>query len=182
MNYATIKYCDIANGTGVRTSLFVSGCRLHCPGCFNYEAWDFDAGEEFTPAVEDQIVESLRPVYIDGLTILGGEPMEQENQAALLPFLRRVKERFPNKGIWLYSGFTWEQLTQGPSRAYGQTVPQILALLDVLVDGLFVLAKKDISLRFRGSSNQRLIDVPASLTAGEVVLWEDEPVFASHAW
>ena len=182
MNYAEIKYCDIANGVGVRTTLFVSGCRHHCEGCFNPVQWDFAAGEPFTSEVEDKIIQSLDPAYVTGLTILGGEPMEQENQAALLPFLRRVKERFPNKGIWLYSGFTWEQLTQGPSRAYGQTVPQILALLDVLVDGPFVLAKKDISLRFRGSSNQRLIDVPASLTAGGVVLWEDEPVFASHAW
>lgn len=182
MNYAEIKYCDIANGVGVRTTLFVSGCRHHCEGCFNPAQWDFAAGEPFTAEVEDKIIQSLEPAYVTGLTILGGEPMEQENQAALLPFLRRVKERFPNKGIWLYSGFTWEQLAQGPSRAYGQTVPQILALLDVLVDGPFVLAKKDISLRFRGSSNQRLIDVPASLTAGEVVLWEDEPVFASHAW
>ena len=182
MNYAEIKYCDIANGIGVRTTLFVSGCRHHCEGCFNPVQWDFAAGEPFTTEVEDQILESLEPVYVTGLTLLGGEPMEQENQAGLLPFLRRVKERFPEKGIWLYSGFTWEQLTQGPSRAYGELVPQILDLLDVLVDGPFVLDKKDISLRFRGSSNQRLIDVPASLAAGEVVLWQDEPVFASHSW
>lgn len=182
MNYAEIKYCDIANGVGVRTTLFVSGCRHHCEGCFNPVQWDFAAGEPFTSEVEDRILKSLEPAYITGLTILGGEPMEQENQAGLLPFLRRVKERFPNKGIWLYSGFTWEQLTQGPSRAYGELVPQMLALLDVLVDGPFVLAKKDISLRFRGSSNQRLIDVPASLAAGDVVLWQDEPVFATHEW
>lgn len=182
MNYAEIKYCDIANGVGVRTTLFVSGCRHHCEGCFNPVQWDFAAGEPFTSEVEDKIIQSLEPAYVTGLTILGGEPMEQENQAGLLPFLRRVKERYPDKGIWLYSGFTWEQLMQGPSRAYGSTVPQVLELLDVLVDGPFVLAKKDISLRFRGSSNQRIIDVPASLAAGSVVLWEDEPVFASHAW
>ena len=182
MNYAEIKYCDIANGIGVRTTLFVSGCRHHCEGCFNPVQWDFAAGEPFTTEVEDQILQSLEPAYITGLTLLGGEPMEQENQAGLLPFLQRVKERFPEKGIWLYSGFTWEQLTQGPSRAYGKLVPQILDLLDVLVDGPFVLAKKDISLRFRGSSNQRLIDVPASLATGEVVLWQDEPVFATHSW
>ena len=182
MNYAEIKYCDIANGVGVRTTLFVSGCRHHCEGCFNPVQWDFEAGEPFTPEVEDQILQSLEPAYITGLTLLGGEPMEQENQEALLPFLRRVRERFPNKSIWMYSGFTWEQLTQGPSRAFSERVPQILSMLDVLVDGPFVLPKKDISLRFRGSSNQRLIDVPASLAAGEVVPWEDEPIFASHSW
>jgi anaerobic ribonucleoside-triphosphate reductase activating protein len=182
MNYAEIKYCDIANGVGVRTTLFVSGCRHHCEGCFNPVQWDFAAGEPFTPEVEQKIMESLEPPYVAGLTILGGEPMEMENQAGLLPFLRRVRERFPQKSIWVYTGFTWEALTQGPSRATSEMVPQLLSLVDVLVDGPFVLPLKDISLRFRGSSNQRLIDVPATLASGEVTLWQDEPVFSSHAW
>lgn len=182
MNYAEIKYCDIANGVGVRTTLFVSGCRNGCPGCFNPVQWDFEAGDPFTREVEDQILDSLKPAYITGLTVLGGEPMEPENQAALLPFLRRVREEHPDKGIWMYTGFMWEALVEGPSRGHTETLPDLLALLDVLVDGPFVLEKKDISLRFRGSSNQRLIDVPKSLAAGEVIWWEDEPVFASHSW
>ena len=183
MNYAEIKYCDIANGVGVRTTLFVSGCRHHCEGCFNPVQWDFAAGEPFTQEVEDRILESLEPAYITGLTLLGGEPMEQENQRCLLPFLRRVRERFGDgKSIWMYSGFTWEELVESPSRAHGELVPQILELVDVLVDGRFVLALKDISLRFRGSSNQRLIDVCATRAKGEVTLWEDEPVFSSHSW
>lgn len=182
MNYAEIKYCDIANGVGVRTTLFVSGCRHHCEGCFNPVQWDFAAGEPFTPEVEERILESLEPPYVAGLTILGGEPMEAENQVGLLPFLQRVRERFPQKSIWVYTGFTWEALTQGPSRGCTELVPQLLSLIDVLVDGPFVLSLKDISLRFRGSSNQRLIDVPATLASGEVTDWQDEPVFASHAW
>ena len=186
MNYATIKYCDIANGTGVRTSLFVSGCRLHCPGCFNYEAWDFDAGEEFTPAVEDQIVERLRPVYIDGLTILGGEPFEPENQAGLVDFVERVRTEFPEKSIWMFSGHTWDQLTQG--KWHTDVTDRILSCVDVLVDGPWQQQNYDITLRFRGSSNQRLIDVPSTLEAhaagelggNEVILWEDDPVFSTH--
>jgi len=182
MNYAEIKYCDIANGVGVRTVLFVSGCRNGCEGCFNPLQWDFKAGEPFTSEVEDKILESLEPAYIAGLTLLGGEPMEPENQAGLLPFLNRVRERFPHKSIWLYTGFTWEALVEGPSRGHTEMIPELLGLLNVLVDGPFVLEQKDISLRFRGSSNQRLIDVPKSLAAGEVIWWEDEPVFASHSW
>lgn len=182
MNYADIKYCDIANGVGVRTTLFVSGCRNHCEGCFNTGTWSFELGEPFTAEVEERILESLEPAYVAGFTLLGGEPMEPENQEALLPFLQRTRERFPQKSIWLYSGFTWEELTQGPSRGCTSVTPALLRTLDVLVDGPFVLAKKDISLRFRGSSNQRLIDVPKTLAAGEVVWWEDEPVFATHGW
>lgn len=187
MNYANIKYCDIANGIGVRTSLFVSGCRLHCAGCFNSEAWGFDAGEAFTPEVEQRILDSLEPSYVDGLTVLGGEPTEPENAEALAPFLERVRQTYPTKDLWMYTGRTWEQITEGGSHA-SPNMDRILACLDVLVDGPWVSSEYDISLRFRGSSNQRLIDVPATLAAhrkgtlsgNDVVLWEDDPVFSSH--
>ena len=179
MNYANIKYCDIANGVGVRTTLFVSGCRLHCPNCFNTEAWDFASGEPFTPEVEDEIVKSLEPTYVEGLSVLGGEPMEPENQAGLVDFLERVRATYPKKGIWMYSGHTWEQLTEGAWHL--EDTDRILATLDVLVDGPFVQDQYDISLRFRGSSNQRTIDVPASLAAGDIVLWEDKPIFSTHS-
>ena len=182
MNYAEIKYCDIANGIGVRTTLFVSGCRHHCPYCFNPDTWSFEAGDPFTSEVEDEIIESMKPAYVDGLTVLGGEPMEAENQAAVLHLLERMRAELPGKGAWLYSGFTWEQLVDGPSRAHSELVPRILACLDVLVDGPFVQDLKDITLRFRGSSNQRLIDVPRTLAEGQVCLWEDDPVFSSHSW
>lgn len=182
MNCAEIKLCDIANGVGVRTTLFVSGCRHHCPGCFNPEAQEFSYGRPFTRDIEDEIIESLSPAYVQGLTLLGGEPMEPENQQVLLPFLQRVREVHPNKSIWLYSGFTWEQLTEGPSRGCTDTTRELLGLLDVLVDGPFILAQKDISLRFRGSANQRLIDVPKTLESGEVIWWEDERIFATHEW
>ncbi len=182
MNCAEIKYCDIANGVGVRTTLFVSGCRHHCPGCFNPEAQEFSFGRPFTTRDEDDLIDSLQPAYIQGLTLLGGEPMEPENQRALLPFLHRVRRECPGKSIWLYSGFTWEQLTQGPSRGCIDVTRELLGLVDVLVDGPFVLERKDISLRFRGSSNQRLIDVPRTLEAGKVIWWEDERVFSTHEW
>lgn len=182
MNYSEIKYCDIANGAGVRTTLFVSGCRHHCQGCFNPGTWAFESGEEFLPAVASKIVESLEPAYVDGLTLLGGEPFEPENQEVLLALLERVRRECPDKNVWAYSGFTWEQLTQGPSRAFGENAQRMLELVDVLVDGPFVLALKDISLRFRGSSNQRIIDVARSREAGRVVLWEDDPVFTTHTW
>ena len=182
MNYAEIKKCDIANGVGVRTSLFVAGCRHRCPGCFNAEAWDFSAGHTFTRAVEDEILASLGPEYVDGLSVLGGEPLEPENQVALAPFLERVKSRFPAKGIWLWTGFTWDELTSGSARARTDDLSRILACLDVLVDGPFVEAQRDLLLRFRGSSNQRIIDVAASLAQGEVVPWQDQEVFSTHSW
>ncbi len=182
MNYANIKYYDIANGPGVRTSLFVSGCTHHCPECFNSVAWDFDYGQPFTGEVEDQLLDSLRPDYITGLTLLGGEPMEAVNQEALLPFLRRVRQELPGKTIWCYSGYTWEELTGGEmSRCRCEITPQLLGLLDVLVDGRYVKELHDLTLRFRGSSNQRLIDVPASLAAGQVQLWQDDPIYADHS-
>lgn len=182
MNYAEIKTFDIANGAGVRTSLFVSGCRHHCVECFNQEAWDFLAGAPFTREVEDRIMESLDVPYVDGLSLLGGEPLEPENQEALAPFLKRVRERFPNKNVWMWTGFTFEQLVTGEGRARTHYLAGILACVDVLVDGPFVLAQKDLLLRFRGSANQRILDLPSSLEAGEPVLWQDEAVFASHAW
>ena len=182
MNYADIKYCDIANGVGVRTTLFVSGCRNHCPGCFQPETWAFEFGQPFTRETEDALIASLEPAYVQGLTLLGGEPMEPENQQALLPFLRRLRAERPGKTVWLYTGLTWEELLEGPSRACTPITRELLGLVDVVVDGRFVLEKKDISLRFRGSSNQRLIDAPSSLAAGEVVWWEDERVFATHEW
>ncbi|MBO7674581.1 MAG: anaerobic ribonucleoside-triphosphate reductase activating protein [Atopobiaceae bacterium] len=182
MNFAEIKYCDIANGTGVRTSLFVSGCRHRCPGCFNEVAWDFMAGEPFTADVEDRIIESLQTPYVEGLSILGGEPLEPENQAALLPFLDRMAQVVPNKDVWLWTGFTWEQLVQGDGRVRTPYLAPLLKHLSTLVDGPFVEEKKDITLRFRGSSNQRIIDVAASLASNSVVLWQDGTFFSKRTW
>ena len=172
MNYATIKKNDIANGPGIRVSLFVSGCTHRCPGCFNAEAWDFAYGEVFTHEVEESILRALEPGYVEGLTLLGGEPMEPENQAVLLPFVRRVKERYPNKTVWCYSGYTLEQLLDPTCRAHTADTAALLALFDVLVDGRFEQDKKDIRLRFRGSSNQRIIDLPATLSAGDIRIKE----------
>ena len=149
MNYAEIKKVDIANGPGVRVSLFVSGCRNHCKGCFNPETWDFDYGRPFTRATEDEIIKALRPSWIQGLSILGGEPTEEENAAVLIPFLKRVRAVLPDKDIWLYSGYTYETLRD----------KEILTLADVLVDGPFLLELKDAGLAFRGSRNQRIIDL-----------------------
>lgn len=170
MNYATIKNCDIANGPGVRVSLFVSGCTHRCKGCFNEVAWDFDYGEPFTQNTIDRIVEMLRPSYIRGLTLLGGEPFEPQNQEAVVTLLRQIKRELPEKSIWAFSGYLFDKDIL--SGRLGNT-DEYLSYLDVLVDGPFVEAKKNLSLRFRGSENQRLIDVQASLTAGEIVLWQD---------
>lgn len=180
MHYGNIKYCDIADGEGVRTSLFVSGCTHHCRGCFQSETWDFFYGEEFTPQVEEQILESLKPSYIDGLTVLGGEPMEPQNQEVLLPFLRHVKDLYPMKSIWIFSGDTYEELLDEQGSRKTDATEPLLDLIDVLVDGRFVEELKDISLRFRGSSNQRLIDMPATRAAGEVVLWRGDETFAER--
>ena len=170
MNYATIKNCDIANGPGVRVSLFVSGCTHRCPGCFNEVAWDFDYGQPFTEEVMDAILDMLRPSYIRGLTLLGGEPFEPQNQQAVVELLRRVKQELPEKSIWAFSGYLFDKDIL--SGRLGDC-SEYLSYLDVLVDGPFVEARKNLSLRFRGSENQRLIDVPASLAAGEIVLWQD---------
>ena len=170
MNYATIKNCDIANGPGVRVSLFVSGCTHRCPGCFNEVAWDFAYGEPFTEETENKILEMLRPSYIRGLTLLGGEPVEPANQGAIVKLLRRIRKELPEKTIWAFSGSLFEKdILSGRLGDCGE----YLSYLDVLVDGPFVEAKKNLGLRFRGSENQRLIDVPASLAAGETVLWQD---------
>lgn len=170
MNYATIKNCDIANGPGVRVSLFVSGCTHRCPGCFNEVAWDFDYGQPFTEETVETIVNLLRPAHIRGLTLLGGEPFEPQNQSAVVQLLRRVKQELPEKSIWAFSGYLFDRDIL--SGRLGDT-SEYLSYLDVLVDGPFIEAKKNLSLRFRGSENQRLIDVKASLASGEVVLWED---------
>lgn len=170
MNYATIKNCDIANGPGVRVSLFVSGCTHRCPGCFNEVAWDFDYGQPFTEETIESIIEMLRPSYIRGLTLLGGEPFEPRNQADVVKLLRRVKQELPEKSIWAFSGYLFE--TDMLSGRIGD-VSEYLSYLDVLVDGPFILSKKNLSLRFRGSENQRLIDMKASLAAGKTILWDD---------
>ncbi len=181
MNYAEIKYVDIANGVGARTTLFVSGCTHRCPGCFQPETWDFAYGIEFTDEVADSIVESLRPSYVAGLTLLGGEPMEPENQRVLVGLLERVREELPDKTIWCFTGDLLEDLLDPSSPRRCEVTDRMLACIDVLVDGPFVLALKDITLRFRGSSNQRLIDLPATLAKGEVVLWQDEAIYATHS-
>lgn len=180
MNYSEIKYCDIANGEGVRTSLFVSGCRHACPGCFNPEQQDFTAGNPFDQAIQDKILESLAPGYVEGLTLLGGEPMEPENQVALVDFLERVRREYPSKTIWAYTGDLLEDLRNPESPRHTDVTDRVLACIDVLVDGPFVEALHDITLRFRGSSNQRLIDVPATLAAGRIELWSDDPQFTTH--
>lgn len=172
MNYAEIKNCDIANGPGVRVSLFVSGCTHHCHGCFNKIAWDFAYGQAFTQEVEDKLLTMLKPSYIKGLTLLGGEPFEPQNQEPIVRFLRRVKEAYPQKSIWAFSGYLYETIVSGRLGNW-EITKEYLSFLDVLVDGPFIEAKKNLSLRFRGSENQRLIDVPASLNSNHVVLWED---------
>ena len=170
MNYATIKNNDIANGPGVRVSLFVSGCTHHCKGCFNEVAWDFNYGMPFTQDTIDLIIGYMSKPHIKGLTLLGGEPFEPQNQPAIVELLRQIKRKLPDKSIWAFSGYLFDRDIR--SGRLGDT-SEYLSYLDVLVDGPFVEAKKNLSLRFRGSENQRLIDVPASLAAGEVVLWND---------
>ena len=169
MNYAEIKNFDIANGLGIRVSLFVSGCTHRCKNCFNSIAWDFNYGKLFTKEVEDSIIEMLSKPSVSGLTLLGGEPMEPVNQEGLIGFLRRVKKEVPNKNIWCYTGYTLENdLLTG--RAHTSLTEEILSYIDVLVDGKFVEELKSLMLKFRGSSNQRLIDLPKTLKTGEIVL------------
>ena len=172
MNYGEIKNFDIANGEGVRVSLFVSGCTHHCKNCFNKETWDFNYGKPFTEETEELLLRELEPDYIDGLSLLGGEPFEPQNQAVLLPFLRRVKERYPKKKIWCYTGYLYDRDLLGESRARCEYTDGMLGLIDIMVDGEFVQELYSISLQFRGSSNQRIIDVPKSLQAGEVVPYQ----------
>ena len=172
MNVATIKPVDIANGEGVRVSLFVSGCSHRCPGCFNAEAWDFEYGEPYTAETEDKLIELLRPSYIRGLSLLGGEPFEPQNQRVLVGLLRRLKAELPEKTVWCYSGFTLDRELLGESRARCEVTDEMLSMIDVLVDGRFEQDKRNLMLRFRGSENQRLIDLPASLARGEIVEWK----------
>ncbi|MBQ8751504.1 MAG: anaerobic ribonucleoside-triphosphate reductase activating protein [Clostridia bacterium] len=172
MYYGEIKNCDIANGIGVRVTLFVSGCTNRCEGCFQPQTWDFCYGQPFTADTEERLLELLKPSYIHGLTLLGGEPFEPDNQRTLLPFVRRVKARYPHKTVWAFSGFTFEEMTTPGSHPRCEVTDELLSLLDVLVDGRFVLAEKDITLRFRGSRNQRLLDMPATLKSGVPVWWK----------
>ena len=173
MNYASIKNCDIANGPGVRVSLFVSGCTHHCKGCFNEIAWNFDYGQPFTQETIDMVLDMLKPAYVKGLTLLGGEPFEPQNQPAIVDLLRQVKATYPEKSIWAFSGYLFDRDILPGKLGDPAITRESLSYLDVLVDGPFIEAKKNLSLRFRGSENQRLINVPASLEKGSVVLWED---------
>lgn len=173
MNYATIKNCDIANGPGVRVSLFVSGCTHRCPGCFNEVAWDFEYGQPFTEETVEAIIKMMQPAHIKGLTLLGGEPFEPQNQPALVELLRRVKSAYPQKSVWAFSGYLFDKDILAWRLGDREVTEEFLSYLDVLVDGPFILAQKNLSLRFRGSENQRLINVPESLRRGEVVLWQD---------
>ena len=173
MYYSAIKNCDIANGEGVRVSLFVSGCRNHCPGCFQPETWSFTHGQPFTEETETQLLSLLAPSYIAGLSVLGGEPFEPENQIALLPFLRRVRTQYPEKTIWCYTGFVYETLLREECRGHCEHTASILELLDVLVDGPFVETEYDISLRFRGSRNQRLIALGETRRTGTLCFLPD---------
>ena len=173
MNYATIKYNDISNGPGVRVSLYVSGCRNHCKNCFNPETWDFDYGQPFTKEVEDKIIEAMKPAHIKGFTLLGGDPFEPENQKVLAPFLERLRKKYPQKSFWAFTGYDYEKDLLTGKLGDLDTVLRMLNCLDVLVDGKFVEELKDLNLRFRGSSNQRLIMVKQSLEQDKVVLWDE---------
>ena len=173
MNYATIKTRDIANGPGVRVCLFVSGCTHHCKGCFNQEAWDFDYGQPFTQETIDYILDQISPSFVKGLTLLGGEPFEPQNQSAIVDLLRQIKAKYPEKSIWAFSGYLFDRDILAGRLGDPAVTREYLSYLDVLVDGPFVESKKNLTLRFRGSENQRLIDVPKSLASGEIVLWED---------
>ena len=172
MNVATIKSRDIANGVGVRVSLFVSGCTHHCKGCFNAEAWDFSYGTPYTSDTEEELLTLLRPDYVSGLSLLGGEPFEPQNQRVLVGLLRKMKERYPNKTVWCYTGYTLESDLLSESRARCEVTDEMLSMIDVLVDGEYVEEKRNIRLLFRGSENQRLIDLVKTREARETVLWE----------
>lgn len=173
MNYAAIKKHDVANGPGIRVSLFVSGCEHYCKDCFNSEAWDFSYGEHFTRKTEEEILSALKPAYIKGFSLLGGEPFHPANQDALLLLLKRIKSEYPEKDIWCYTGYIYENELLGHGDAATKTAAEMLGYIDVLVDGRFVEDLKNLSLRFRGSENQRIIDLKASRAIGKTVLWDD---------
>lgn len=172
MNYADIKNCDVANGPGVRVSLFVSGCTHHCKNCFNPETWNFDFGSPFGPEQIDTILTLLAPDHIHGFTLLGGEPFEHCNQQGVLPLLQKIKKSLPHKDIWCYSGYLFEEILTMCEK--WKETKQMLSCIDILVDGEFMEEKKDLSLRFKGSSNQRIIQVQKSLEAGKIILWNPE--------
>ena len=172
MNYAGLKKLDVANGPGLRVTLFVSGCTHYCKGCFNKETWDFHYGNPFTKEVEEEIIKELQKSHIAGLTLLGGEPFEHVNQKGLLPFVRKVKEQFPKKPLWCFTGYDFEKDILGFMISEWEETKEFLSYIDILVDGEFIEEKKDLSLRFKGSSNQRTICVQESLKAGEIILWE----------
>jgi anaerobic ribonucleoside-triphosphate reductase activating protein len=174
MYYGEIKNCDIANGTGVRVTLFVSGCRNHCKGCFQPETWDFEYGKPYTDETKQSILDMLKPDYIDGLTLLGGDPFEPENQSALLPLLREFHKIYPDKNIWAYTGYIFEDLLSGAGHPCCEYTNEMLSNIDVLVDGPYIDDLRNISLQFRGSSNQRIIDVKSSLKTGEAVIIPDK--------
>lgn len=180
MHCGNVKYCDIANGTGVRTSVFVSGCTHCCAGCFQPETWDFSYGSPFDEAMEEEILESLAPAYIDGLTVLGGEPMEPANQPAVLGLLQKVRERFPQKSIWLFTGDVYEDLLKPENPRRTLATEGIFDCVDVLVDGPFIQERAQAGLRFRGSSNQRLIDMNRTRATGVVTEWQDDRAFAAR--
>ena len=180
MNYAEIKPCDIANGIGVRVSIFVSGCTHHCKGCFNEITWDFNYGKKFTVNTISNILELLNKSYISGLSILGGEPFEHNNQIALLPLLKEIKTRFPQKDIWCYTGYDYEKDLLETMCPKWEETRQMLSYIDILIDGEFIEAKKDLALRFRGSSNQRIIKVQESLASNQVILWDDSKDFSIY--
>ena len=174
MHYGEIKNCDIANGEGVRVTLFVSGCTNHCKNCFQPQTWDFDYGKPFTEETEAELFRLLAPRYIRGLTLLGGEPFEPENQRSLLPFLRKLRRELPEKNVWAFTGFTREELHTEGSHPRCEVTDELLNLIDVLVDGRYVEELKDIGLRFRGSSNQRLLDLNATRASGKLTLLPDQ--------
>ncbi len=176
MNYANIKWFDISNGPGVRVSLYVSGCRNHCKNCFNPETWDFAYGEPFTRDTENSIIKAMIPEYIKGFTLLGGDPFEPENAEVLAPFMERLREQFPDKSFWCFTGYDYEADLLTGKKGNPETVMRLLKTLDVLVDGRFVEELKDLNLLFRGSSNQRIILVRPSLQSDEVVLWDEKTV------
>lgn len=173
MNYCEIKNLDIANGPGLRVSLFVSGCTHHCKGCFNPESWDFNFGQPFTETTEDEILRLLENEHIRGLSLLGGEPFEPQNQAVLVHLLRRVKEKFPHKDIWCYSGYNFEKDMLTGNLGPWEITEEMLSYIDVLIDGEFKLELKNPNLRFRGSANQRVINVQESLKQDAIVSWDD---------
>ena len=168
MNYAGIKYCDIANGTGCRTVLFVSGCRNACKGCFQPQTWDFGYGEPFDEKVQKEVLDSLAPDYITGITLLGGEPFEPENQKELVPFMRKVAAQYPNKNVWAFTGYIYDKDLIAGGRRHTEDTDELLSMIDVLVDGPFVEELKDITLKFRGSSNQRALNLRETIRTGKL--------------